>query len=217
MLFRSSEGFGAEIHDHPGSTEHGGPIMFSCEHLARPDELSDHITADYWLVEILDTETLEPVEPDAEGKKSGISCITALSRFGLPAIRMLLGDLLTVIENGKCSCGRTLPIVKGAIKSRADDVIIIKGVNIYPSLVENIIRGIDELFPEYRIIKTEKSGGIIQVEPIPEIPKDRYPGLAIKLQEEVKEKTTVTMEVELMEPGTLPREETKTKRVIKIA
>lgn len=209
------EGFGAEIHDHPGSTEHAGPILFSCEQLARPDELSDHITADYWLVEVLDPETLEPVEPDAEGKKSGISCITALSRFGLPAIRMLLGDHITVIENGKCACGRTLPIVKGAIKARLDDVIIIKGVNIYPSLVENIIRGFEELSPEYRIRKTQKGGGVILVEPVPEFPKDRYQVLAKALQEEIRQKTTVNMEIDIKDPGTLPRDEAKTKRVIK--
>ncbi|MDY6863550.1 MAG: hypothetical protein SV062_11270 [Thermodesulfobacteriota bacterium] len=210
-----TEGFGAQIHDHPGSTEHGGPILYSCEYLARPEELSDHINADYWLVEVLDPETLEPVEPDSEGKKVGISCITALSRFGLPAIRMLLGDQLTVIENIKCGCGRTMPVVKGAIKGRADDVIIIKGVNIYPSLVENIIREIKELSPEYRIKRTEKGGGIILAEPIPEIPKDRYKEVGEILQKEIKEITTVTMEVEIKEPGSLPRLEAKTKRVVK--
>jgi len=209
------EGFGTEVHDHPGSTEHAGPILFSCEYLARPEELSDHITADYWVVEVLDTETLEPGEPDSEGKKTGISCITALSRFGLPAIRMLLGDQLTVIENTQCGCGRTLPIVKGAVKGRADDVIIIKGVNIYPSLVENSIREIPELSPEYLIRRTAKGGGIILVEPAPEIPKDRYQEFAIILQREIKEKTTVTMDIEVKEPGTLPRLESKTQRVIK--
>ncbi len=207
------EGWGAEIHDQPGSTEHGGPIFFSCQYLSRPEELSDHLTADYWLVEVLKPEKLEPTEPDERGEKSGITCITALSRFGLPAIRMLLGDWVSIVEDVRCGCGRTLPIAKGAIKGRYDDVIIVKGINIYPSLLENSIRSVKGLSVEYRIKRTER-GATILVEPEPDVLPSQYDKLAKILQEDIKSKTTVTLDIEMKEPGSLSRLEAKTKRVI---
>jgi phenylacetate-CoA ligase len=209
-----AEGFNAEVHDQPGSTEHAGPQFFSCESLAKKEEPSDHITADYWLVEVLDPKSLDPVNPDKNGIKSGISCVTALSRFGMPSIRVMLGDYINVIEDTRCECGRTLPIVLGGIKSRGDDMFIVKGVNIYPALIENSVRSIEGLSAEYRIKKIP--GNIfVLVEAEKGISKDDYPRLSELLQNDIKDKTTVRVNIEVLEPGSLPREEAKTKRVIK--
>lgn len=208
-----TQGFGAQVHDQPGSTEHAGPILFSCEHLARKGELSDHITADSWLVEVLDPKTLEPVAEDKDGIKRGVICVTALSQYGLPAIRMLLGDYINVKERGDCECGRTLPIAIGAIRGRYDDCMIIKGVNIYPSIIENSIRTIPGLSNEYRI-KRSKGEATVIIEPLPEVPANQYPELIRLLREDIKTKTTVTMEIEVRPPGSLPKLESKTKRII---
>jgi len=208
-----SEGWGAKIHDQAGSTEHGGPVLFSCDFLASQGKGDEHITADYWLLEVLDPKTMEPVEPDSSGYKKGIACVTALSRFGFPAIRLLLGDYVEIMEGERCGCGRNLPIARGGLIARADDMIIVKGVNIYPSLIENTVRSIAELNPEYRLQKT-LTGATVIVEASESVSELEYENIAKKLQQAIKEKTTVRLDVKVEKPGTLPREEAKTKRVI---
>ncbi|MDY6863997.1 MAG: hypothetical protein SV062_13550, partial [Thermodesulfobacteriota bacterium] len=208
------DGWNAQPHEHMGTTEVGGPVLFSCEYLADEEEPSDHINADYWLVEVLDKETLQPVEKDKNGEKTGISCITSLTQFGMPAVRLLIGDYLTVVEGEKCGCGRTLPIVKGGLKTRPEDVIIIKGVNIYPALIENSVRSMEGLSPEYRIKKTSL-GATVLIEAGEDAPEELYEKLAKNLQEDIKIKTSVTLDVEIKSPGSIPKEETKTKRIIK--
>jgi len=207
------EGWNAGIVDMPGSTEAFGPFMYSCPHLSSQEEPSDHLVSDYWIFEILDPKTLQPVEADSSGVRTGVSCVTALTKYGMPAIRFLLNDYLAVQEGIKCQCGRTLPIVLGGIKSRADDMMIIKGVNIYPAVIEECVRSVRGLYPEYRIKRTIE-GAIIQVEPEKDVPRSEYDNLSKQLQIFLKNKTLVTFPIELLEPGTLPRVEVKTKRVV---
>ena len=208
------DGWNAQPHEHMGTTEVGGPVLFSCEELADLPEPSDHINSDYWLVEVLDPETRKPVEPDKNGEKSGISCITALTQYGMPVIRLLIGDYLTVSERERCKCGRSFPIVKGGLKTRPEDMIVVKGVNIYPSLIENSVRSIKGLAPEY-FIKLKGGRVIILVEAEAGVPKSDYERLVKHLQSDIKEKTMVTLDIEIKEPGTLPKGETKVRRIIK--
>lgn len=203
------EGFGVKVHDILGSTENSGPILFSCDWQAEQEILSDHISADYFIVELLDPQTLEPVEKG----KPGVNCVTSLARYGMPAIRFLLGDFLEIDEDHKCGCGRTLPVAMGGVKTRKDDMIIVKGVNIYPSLIEESVRSIPGLSKEYRLRKT-KLGLTVIVEPEPGVPESQYAELIQRLQDDIRAKTTVRLDIELEKPGTLPREEAKTKRII---
>ncbi len=158
----------------------------------------------------MDPKTLEPVEKG----KPGLTVITALGRFGMPAIRFLQGDWLEISEE-RCKCGRTFALAKGGVKSRGDDMIIVKGVNIYPSLIEDSVRSIEGLSPEYRIKVSKTGKAVILVEPKPEVPKSEYDKLVQRLQEDIRSKTTVRMDISIQEPGTLPRDEVKSKRIIR--
>ncbi len=201
------EGWNAQVHEYLGSTETNGPILYSCEYQAQQPLLCDHIMADYFLVELVDPESLEPVKGNM-----GVSCVTSLSRFGMPAIRFLLGDFME-IDNTRCGCGRTSPLARGGVVARADDMLIVRGVKIYPSLIEDSVRSLPGLSPEYRL-KRRGDGLQILVEAEPSVPDRDYERLKASLQEDIKIKTLLTVDIEVTVPGTLPREEAKTKRII---
>jgi phenylacetate-CoA ligase len=103
--------------------------------------------------------------------------------------------------------------VKGGVHARADDMIIIKGENIYPSLIEECVRSDECLSVEYRIQKSMTNAAVL-VEAAPDIPSEDYPKLAERLQRLIKDKTYVKLNVKILEPGKLPREMGKTKRII---
>jgi phenylacetate-CoA ligase len=116
-------------------------------------------------------------------------------------------------EEHDCPCGRTLPLVKGGVHARADDMIIIKGENIYPSIIEECVRSDEYLSVEYRIQKSLTSATVL-VEAAPNVSLDDYPQLAKRLQRRIKDKTYVNLDVKVLEPGKLPREVAKTKRIV---
>jgi len=201
--------WGAKVHDVMGSTETGGPIMATCSEQAGMQEPSPHLISDHFLLEILDPTTLQRAEGD-----EGISCVTSLSsRSGMPAIRFLLGDWVKIDHTTKCSCGRSFPLIVGGVKSRSDDMIIIKGVNVYPSLIENSVRSVKGLAAEYRI-KLSKPIPIVMVESRIKDSEERYKELAKELEEDLLKKTSLKFEVQVKDPGELPREEVKSRRII---
>lgn len=206
------EGWNAETMDVPGSTETNGCFMYSCSYLSLQDTPSEHLASDCYIFEVLDPKTLEPVEKDALGVREGVSCVTSLVKIGMPAVRYLLNDYVTIKEGEICGCGRTLPIVIGGIQARADDMIIVKGVNIYPAIIEESVRSIQGLSPEYQIKKTV-TGAKVLVEPLSEVEPKDYGKLAQALEDHIKKNTLVRMDIEILPPGTLPRMEAKTKRV----
>jgi phenylacetate-CoA ligase len=205
-----SQGWNAKIHDILGVTETSGPILFSCRHQAEMTPVSDHINIDYFIVELLDPDTLEPVP---EGSP-GTTCVTALGRYGMPAVRFLVGDHLQIDEHPDCPCGRTLPLAVGGAAGRADDALFIKGIKLYPSLVETSVRSLPGLGVEYRL---QKKGDqvVVLVEAEPQVSEKEYPELARKLQEDIRLKATLTLPVEVHPAGAFPRLETKTPRIIK--
>lgn len=205
-----TQGWKAKIHDILGVTETSGPILFSCEHQAQMSPVSDHINTDYFIVELLDPVTLEPVP---EGSP-GTSCVTALGRFGMPAVRFLVGDYLRVDEHSGCGCGRTLPLAVGGVVARFDDVLYVKGVKLYPSLVETSVRSLPGLGVEYKL-QQKGDQVVVLVEAEPGVPENDYPELAKKLQQDIKLKAHLTLPIEVSPPGTFPRLETKTPRIIK--
>lgn len=205
-----TQGWNAKIHDILGVTETSGPILFSCEHQAQMSPVSDHINIDYFIVELLDPVTLEPVP---EGS-SGTSCVTALGRFGMPAVRFLVGDYLRVDEHSGCGCARTLPLAVGGVVARSDDVLYVKGVKLYPSLVETSVRSLPGLGVEYKL-QQKGDQVVVLVEAEPGVPEKDYPELGKKLQQDIKLKAHLTLPIEVSPPGTFPRLETKTPRIIK--
>lgn len=200
--------WGAKAVDIFGSTENG--IMgFTCAEQVNMEEPSDHLFIDYHIFELLDLETMKPVKAG----EPGALCLTSLGKFGMPCIRYLLGDYVRIDEDSRCPCGRTLPLVRGGVQARADDMIIIKGENIYPSLIEECVRSISDLSVEFRIQKVMTSAKVY-VEAMPHIAKSDYDKLAKSLQRQIKDKAYVTLDIQVLEPGRLPREVAKTKRVI---
>jgi phenylacetate-CoA ligase len=204
-----SKGWKAEVHDILGVTETSGPILFTCQEQIKQTPISDHVNIDYFVVELLNPETLEPV-PQGE---PGISCVTALGRFGMPGIRFLVGDYMEIVEES-CPCGRTLPLAKGGAIGRTDDVVFVKGIKLHPSLVETAVRATPGLGVEYKLQKKSDQVTIL-VEAEPNVPEKEYPRLAQALQQDLKTKTTLTLPVEVHPPGSFPRAEMKSARVIK--
>ena len=202
------EAWGAKTVDFFGSTENG--IMgFSCAEQVQLERPSDHLFIDSHLFELVDPESKEPVEPG----EPGALCVTSLTKFGFPTIRYFLGDWVWIEEEHECPCGRTLPLVKGGVHARADDMIIIKGENIYPSLIEECVRSNKCLSVEYRIQKSMTSATVL-VEAGPDVPSGDYPQIAERLKSLIKDKTYVNLDVKVLEPGKIPREVAKTKRII---
>ncbi|MDP9106004.1 MAG: AMP-binding protein [Candidatus Eremiobacteraeota bacterium] len=199
-------GWHAVVHDIMGSTETSGPLLFTCEEQARLREPSCHANVDYFVLEVLDPATYEP-RRDGE---QGVLCVTALARTGMPAVRFLLNDYVR-LEWSACACGRTLPLVKGGIATRADDMLIVRGVNLYPALIENVVRGFESLAAEYVI---ERGASVrISLEALSNVDPAGYPALAQQVQRAVAAATSLTLPVDVHAPGSLARAETKSKHV----
>ena len=204
MRKRISEELGIELYDIYGLTEIYGPgIGISCKY-----DNGMHYWDDYIYIEILDPVTLEPV-PDGE---MGEIVITTLVKEGAPLIRYRTHDLSRIIPR-ECPCGCKHPRL-GVIMGRTDDMMKIKGVNVFPSQIEEVLKEFPELSSEYQIrishldgkdtmrIYVETDGSVDFVE------------LSKRIAERVKSRIGFTPLVKVVEIGVLPRSEKKTKRVI---
>ena len=155
---RIENGWGARVIDHYGLTE-VGPIGFECWHSPG----SVHINEQEFIAEVLDPETSQPV---ADGQQ-GELVITNLGRVGSPVIRYRTRDLV-VRTLTPCTCGRIFARLVGGVTARADDMVNVRGVNVYPSAIEAVIRTIPEVL-EYRCTVTGEPSNrsvAIEVEPM---------------------------------------------------
>lgn len=207
------EAWGAKAHDMLGTTETSGPLFYSCATQAEQAEMNVHFAHDQFIMELVDPKTLQPV-PEGE---QGVTVVTSLSRFGKPAVRFMVGDVAALARE-RCGCGRTLPLIhKGAI-SRVDNLLMVKGVKFYPSMIENAVRAVDGLAAEY-LIEVYRAGAVgvgakVMVEAREGIATTDYQQLARQLQADIKLKTMATLDVEVQPPGSLPREQAKSKRIV---
>jgi phenylacetate-CoA ligase len=206
---RIEDVYGVEAFNSYGLSEMNGPgVAFEC-----PEQHGMHIWEDAFYPEILDPDTLEPV---AEGE-TGELVLTSLTREGMPLIRYRTKDLTRFLP-GACPCGRAHRRID-RIVGRADDMFIIKGVNIYPMQVERVLMGIPEVGQNYRIV-LERVGYIDQMRVKVEI-KDEYfvedmrvlRALEQKIARNLKSEILVTPKVDLVEHKSLPRDEGKAQRV----
>jgi phenylacetate-CoA ligase len=130
-------------------------------------------------------------------------------------IRFWAGDISLWIDD-PCPCGRTYPRLPKGVYGRADDMFVVRGENVYPSAIEDVIRGIKGFGDEFRIVITrEKTMDelMVQAEPIPEVDSASVPELKAKLESRLKARGLRT-DVHMLEPGTLERTEFKARRVI---
>ncbi|MHA1229118.1 MAG: phenylacetate--CoA ligase family protein [Candidatus Helarchaeota archaeon] len=209
------EGLNINAYDNYGLTEAIGPGV-SCECLEK-DGL--HIWEDCFYVEIIDPKTGERIESEEEGEL----VITALYRESLPIIRFRTRDLTTLITD-PCNCGRTF-IRHKRIKSRIDDMLKIRGVNIFPSQIEQIVMEQKEIGYNYRI-RIWKKGVLDEITVEAEVENKYFEHcktedeiynemerIKNELSRKLHEVTLLRINVELKPEGSIPRSEGKVKRV----
>ena len=167
-----------------------------------------HIWADHFYPEIIDPETGEPLPPGERGEL----VLTNITKEAMPLIRYRTGDITALIPE-PCPCGRTHPRME-RITGRVDDMLIIRGVNVYPSQIEHVLMGHPELAPAYLIVvdrRTPLAELSVQVEPQAGV--RLRDGFREELERELQTKLGVRCAVEIKAPGELPRFEGKAKRV----
>ena len=173
-----------------------------------------HINEDHFLVEIINPATGEPVEPGQEGEL----VITTLTKEALPILRYRTRDI-TVLTEDKCACGRTTARMR-KVCGRTDDMLIISGVNVFPSQIETVLMNIAGLSPHYQILVSKK-GYLDALEVQVELTDEMFTGsfrdleaLEGMLKQKIFNVLSVNCRVRLLEPRSLARSEGKIKRVI---
>ena len=205
---RIEELMGVKAYNSFGMSEMCGPgVAFECQ-----EQNGLHIWEDYYIVEIIDPDTLEPV-PEGE---VGELVLTTINREGMPLLRYRTRDLTRVLP-GECPCGRHHKRLD-RMKGRSDDMIILKGVNIFPIQIETILMQFKELTTNYLItLETKDSNDemIIEVE-LEKLFTDDYARLQVltkNITRLLKDEILVTPHVKLVPKGTLPQSEGKAVRV----
>lgn len=173
-----------------------------------------HVAEDHFYAEIVDPDTLAPVPDGTYGEL----VFTTLTRKCCPLVRYRTRDVTRIIA-GECGCGRTHRKID-RIVGRTDDMMIIRGVNVFPSQIEQVITGFPEIAPHYQIILTTK-GPLdhveLDVETVPDFPFDeirRLEELKRRLAAELKSNLQVSVEIKIVEPKSIERSEGKAKRIV---
>ncbi len=194
----------SSVFDHHGMTE-VGPVTYQCPN--NPGLL--HVLENAYLPEIIDPKTDKPID----GNKTGELVLTTLGRHGSPLLRYRTGDLVKKTKNNHCSCGTFNLGLDGGILGRADDMMVVRGVNVYPSAVEEIIRRIGGV-SEYQVnVIQDNALAEISIDIEPENDEDQ--DIAEKLSIAFKENLSLRIPIQIAKPSSLPRFELKAKRWIK--
>ncbi len=207
---RLEDAFGINAYDSYGLSEMNGPgVAFECK-----EKQGLHIWVDNYFVEIVDPKTGERV---GEGEK-GELVLTPLTKEAMPLLRYKTGDI-TILENEKCGCGRTHPRLM-RIFGRSDDMLIVRGVNVFPSQVEHVLMQIPEVGDNFQILLTRK-GALDEMTVKVEVKDEFFTGeiedlkrLQQKIQRALQLELMLRTNVELVEKGRIERSMGKAKRVI---
>ncbi|RXE55895.1 phenylacetate--CoA ligase [Methanoculleus taiwanensis] len=209
MRTKIEEWLGIKAYDIYGTSELSGPMFTECT-----EQQGIHVWGDLALVEIIDPETGETLEPGNAGEL----VITILQKEALPMVRYRIGDI-TVLDDETCACGRTHPRIR-RISGRVDDMLIIRGINVFPSQIEHALMEIPNIGRHFQIV-VDKKGALdtllVRVELGEGAFSDKITDLMVlkkTVENRLRSSLNVAVGVELVEPGTLPRFEGKAKRVI---
>ncbi len=199
---RSIEGsWGTTCFDHAGATEVGA-WAFDCQ--ARTGAI--HLNESEFICEVIDKETGEPVSAGTRGEL----VITNLGRAAMPVLRYRTGDLVELTED-VCPCGRTFSRIKGGVLGRADDMIIVRGVNLYPGAIDDLIRSLPEI-TEYEVIIRRVEGMddlLIRIE-------TETDDASLRVVSAFRAQFNIRVSVERAPAGSLPRYEFKARRYKRI-
>lgn len=209
MRRRIRELTGVKAYDIYGTSELSGPLFTECT-----EQNGIHVWGDLAYVEVLDPETGEQLGPGEKGEL----VVTMLQKEALPMIRYRIGDI-TSYDDSVCPCGRSHVRIS-RISGRVDDMLIIRGINVFPSQVEHTLLGIPELGEHFQI-EVDRKGALdtmmVRVELKPTAFSDKVNDMMSiknKVAHALHSSLNIAAEVELMEPGTLTRFEGKAKRVV---
>jgi phenylacetate-CoA ligase len=199
-----------KAYDSYGLSEMFGPgVAFECE---EQDGL--HIWSDHYLVEVLDPEG----DRVAEGEK-GELVLTSLTKEALPLIRYHTGDITRLLES-ECACGRTTQRISRVL-GRADDMLIVRGINVFPSQIEDVVAGIPEITDQFQVLLDRTQHRLDEITVQVELEENAFTGELRDLAEarkhvenELKKVLNIRTNVELVEKGTIPRTSGKAKKVI---
>jgi phenylacetate-CoA ligase len=174
-----------------------------------------HIYSDVFYPEIIDPDSGKPVKEGQDGEL----VITTLTKQGIPLIRYRTRDIVSM-TNQVCKCGRTSPRVS-KIKGRTDDMIVVRGINVFPSQIEHILLGIDGTHPHYQIVIDREKHKLDTVEIMVEVDEKIFSDEIKKMneieaciKEEIQSVLSVGVKVKLVEPKTIERSMGKSKRVV---
>ena len=193
-----------------GLSEIMGPgVSYECE-----EQHGSHINEDHFYPEIISPDTLEPLPYGAQGEL----VFTTLTKEGMPLLRYRTKDL-TSLMNEVCPCGRT-SVRMTPIRGRSDDMMIIRGINVFPSQVESVILQMKEFEPQYLLV-VDRKNNLDTLEVQVEVRRDYFTddigamlGLKKQLADKLKSVLSISADVKLVEPNSIARSEGKSKRVI---
>jgi phenylacetate-CoA ligase len=202
---RIESAFGARCFDHTGMTELGA-TGFTCQ-----AQSGVHLIESEFVFEVIDPDTTEPVPPGRQGELVA----TNLGRAGTPLIRYRTGDLVQ-LDTQPCQCGRRFARLDGGILGRADDMLIVRGVNVFPSAIEGVLREFPEV-AEFRIeVSAARSMAEVRVllEPQPGVADES--DVVDRVAERLHDRLLLRVPCKLVSPGSLPRFELKARRVVRV-
>lgn len=213
MRHEIEERLGIKAYNLYGLSEIMGPcVSYECE-----EQNGSHINEDHYFPEIIDPETLKPLPYGSTGEL----VFTTLTKEGMPLLRYRTRDLSS-LSNKPCACGRTL-LKMGKILGRSDDMLIVRGINVFPSQVESVLLSMPECAPYYRIV-VDRIGNvdkmIVEVEVRQEYFQTGFDTLTPittlekKIADALKSILSISVKVQVKSPGSLERCEGKTKFVI---
>jgi phenylacetate-CoA ligase len=200
------QAWGATCFDHAGATEVGA-WAFDCQ----AQSGSIHLNELEFIFEVIDPQTGDPVDEGTRGEL----VVTTLSRPGMPVLRYRTGDLVELTPDA-CACGRTLAGIKGGVLGRADDMLIVRGVNLYPSAIDNLLRAFPSII-EYEVEIKRIAGMddlLLKIEILDGGPFRQVEQAVLAA---FRSQLNIRVSVEQAAPGSLPRYEFKARRYKRVA
>ncbi len=205
---RIMDSWNMDVHDIYGLTEMCGPgVSTDCD-----QHNGLHLWEDHFLLECLDPKTLEPVGVEEEGE----IVLTTLTKEGMPILRYRTRDIAKIYDQKICECGRT-HIKHSTIKGRSDDMLIIRGTNIYPGQIESVLMKYPEVGSNWRmIINTEKQVDQLTVEVESKLSLSQMESMELEenLKKDIKSVLVFNPKILILQPKSIIQEGLKAKRVI---